>query len=97
MTQAATHRQSETDKIGTITTKWDLCDDRYVKWQSAAVWVLGGVTLIVGLSFAGGRWGAEMEARMTTFDARCSRIENMVQSVDTIKSDIKILLQESRK
>ena len=92
MTQQKT--SEDTNKIDHVTQKWDLCDNRYMRWQPAAVWIIGSIAIIVSLAFAGGRWGASMESQIQDLSQRCTKIETMSSKLDTINQNVQLLIDK---
>lgn len=97
MTPRNVDPKGDTERIEKLTQKWDVCDVRYVRWQAATVWLIGMIGVVVSVSFAGGRWGANMEAQLNTLERRCDRIEQITASIDTVNHNVKLLLQEIQK
>lgn len=96
MTQQQSHSKpsEDTGKIDTVTKKWELCDNRYMRWQPAAVWIIGSIAIIVSLAFAGGRWGSSMESQIKDLSLRCTNIESMSSKLDTIDKNVQILIDK---
>ena len=88
-----TQPKVDTDKIEAVTRKWDLCDVRYVRWQPAVMWMLGTVGVVISLAYAGGRWGAQLEAQISAVENRCTTIEHMVTTVDSVDANVNQLLK----
>lgn len=89
--------RNETESISQVKTKWELCDCRYVRWQIAVATIGASIALVISIAFAGGSWKKGLENRLEDIEGRCTRIESMQSSLDTINQNIthvRKLLQE---
>jgi len=65
--------------------KWAVCDTRYVAWKWMVGIIVTFIVAIGSLSYAGGRWGAEVEAKVNGIDKKVVNVQTMQADMDTIK------------